>query len=65
MKDIDTTTLTKRKGTKKQVKEQAQKKRVKSFLNQNLGTVTHKSEKDYDRNREKAKLRKEVADSEE
>ena len=53
------------KGTKKQVREQAQKKRVKSFLNQNLGTVTHKSERDYDRSREKAKLRKEVADSEE
>ena len=65
MKDTDTTTLAKRKGTKKQVKEQAQKKRVKSFLNQNLGTATHKSERNYDRNREKAKLRKEVADSEE
>ena len=46
-------------------KELAQKKRVKSFLNQSLGTVTHKSERDYDRNKEKAKLRKEVVDGEE
>ena len=44
---------------------EAQKKRVKSFLNQSLGTVTHKSERDYDRNKEKAKLRKEVVDGEE
>ncbi len=60
MKEKDISTLAKRRGTKKQLKKQAQKKRVTDFLNQNLGTITHKSEKDYDRGREKEKLRKDI-----
>jgi len=64
MKEIDITTLAKRRGTKKQVKEQAQKKRVNDFMDQKLGTITHRSEKDYDRNREKEKLRKDIDESE-
>ena len=49
----------KRKGTKKQYKEAMQKRRVKSFLNQKLGTQIHDSGRDYSRTREKDRLRKE------
>ena len=50
----------KRRGTEKQVRALLQKKRVKSFLQQRLGTITHKSDKAYDRKREKASLRREI-----
>lgn len=56
------TALLKRSGTKKQYKEAMQKRRCRGFLNQKLGTVTHKTDKDYDRQREKSSLRKELQD---
>ena len=54
------TALFKREGTKKHYKEAMQKRRCRSFLNQKLGTVTHKTDKDYDRQKEKSSLRKEM-----
>lgn len=54
------TAFLKKAGTKKQYKAAMQQSRCRSFLNQNLGTVTNKTEADYDRRREKASLRKEI-----
>lgn len=56
------TALLKQSGTKKHYKEAMQKRRCRSFLNQKLGTVTHKTAKDYDRQREKSSLRRELQD---
>ena len=52
------TAIFKRTGTKKHCKEALQKHRSRSFLNQKLGTVTHKTDKDYDCQKEKTSLRK-------
>lgn len=54
------TVLLKRAGTKKHYKKAMQKHRCRSFLNQKLGTVTHKTAKDYDRQKEKSSVRKEM-----
>ncbi len=54
--DRKTKQLLKKSGTKKQLREAMQKKRVRGFLGQKLGTVTHRSAKAYDRNRLKQQL---------
>ena len=51
------TVLWKRSGTKKHYKEQMQKNRCRAFLNQKLGTQTHKSCKEYDRKKERRLLK--------
>ena len=51
--------ILKKKGTKKQYREVMQRRRVKSFLNQKLGTQTHASKKEYSRRRDRELLQKE------
>lgn len=50
--------LLKKQMTKKAYKDLQKKNRV--LVNFNTGTRSHKSPKDYDRNREKAEIRKEL-----
>ena len=64
MKKKQIRTMEKRRGTKKQYKASMKKRRCESYSGRKLGTLTHKSNKDYDRNREKTSLRKEAEEAE-